>query len=117
MAGRIINDVSTVISAVAADGTITVVNTAGLYEHAYGYLYLAGQTGETVQIVRILTTGAGGTIKVKRITDPRGNSINQLPLGPTAGNYGYFNATPYITGSISLPSQVIMNSNDLGLAV
>jgi len=116
MAGRIINDVSQTISAVAADGTITVANTAGLYERAYGYLYLAGQPGETVKIVRILTTGAGGTIKVQRVTDPCGNIINQLPLGLTSGNYTYFNATAYVGGVISLPSQVVMNSNDLPLA-
>jgi hypothetical protein len=116
MAGRIIHDVSTAISAVAADGTITVGNTTGLYERAYAYLFLSGQPGETVRIVRILTVGAGGTITVRRVTDPRGNIIGQLPMGLTSGDYRNFNATAYIGGVISIPEQVIMNPNDLGLA-
>lgn len=110
MAGRIVRETSTSITAAGASG-LTVTTTAGFYEKAYAYLAAVGQPGEVVQIVRILT---GTTMTVRRVLDPRGGgaSNQSMPSNAGTGQYGTFNASSYAPGTITMPEQVIQNPND-----
>jgi hypothetical protein len=109
MAGKTIPDVSQALTSIGADGTATVGSTVGFFPRAYGYLSKAGQPGVTIQVVSILSAT---TMKVRQVTDPRGNSIDGTPLTLTGGSYSFYGANTYNGGTISLPAQVVMNSSD-----
>lgn len=112
MAGRIIKEVTQTIGGAASTGVITVTTTAGFYQNAYGYLYKSGQVGAVVKILDILSSTQ---LKVKQIKDPRGGGVGTTGVAADAG-YGAFDASAYNGGAITLPTQVVMNPNDLPLS-
>jgi hypothetical protein len=113
MAGRIIHDVSQGIVAVGAGGVVQVASTTGLYEKAYGYVFLAGQPGETVRIDRVLDATH---VTLLLVRERRGNSILGTPMVLSSGDYTHFAPTAYVGGILSLPEQVVQNPNDQPLA-
>lgn len=109
MAGKIIDPISKTIAAVGAGGVIDVTTNTGLYKNAYGYLFAAGQPGMTIKILELV--GLNG-VRVMEVKDPRGNSIQTPPMSLTSGNTTGVDATAYVGGFLSLPSQLIYNPND-----
>jgi len=108
MAGRIVREISAAISAAGATG-ITVASTVGFYEKAYAYLAAGGQPGATVQITRIVSATV---MQIRQVTDPRGGGAGSTAQTTGVSNYGTLNASAYAPGTITMPEQVVMNSND-----
>ena len=113
MAGKIVRETSTAISAAGVTG-LTVTSTTGFYEKAYAYLSAGGQPGEVVQIVRIIDATH---LSVRRILDPRGGGASNqaMPSVTGTGNYSTLNASAYAPGTITMPEQVVMNPNEAPL--
>ncbi len=108
MAGRIVREISAAISAAGATG-ITVGSTVGFYEKAYAYLAAGGQPGATVQITRVVSATV---MQIRQVTDPRGGGAGSTAQTTGVSNYGTLNASAYAPGTITMPEQVVMNSND-----
>lgn len=115
MAGRIVDSIAANITGVtAATGSCTVVSSAGFYEGAYAYLRANGQPGLQVKIIDIPDSTH---VRVRAVLDPRGGGVSTTSADIKADtNYGATDPTAYNGGVISMPSQLIYNSNDLGLA-
>ena len=110
MAGKQILPVSQTISSVSG-GLAVVGTTAGFYAGALGYLAKSGQPGMTVKVVQVVS---GTQLMLRQEVDTTGGA----GLGASGGDikpnvsYGFTDPTAYSGGTISLPAQLVYNSNE-----
>ena len=108
MAGRIIDAVSQTVASVSGT-TITVSDTTGFYENAYGYLRKTGQPGAVIRVYHVLSSTQ---LQVREVKDPLGAS----GVIQSDTDYRLMDASAYATtGVIALPEQVVENHNDAPL--
>lgn len=108
MAGKIVSTITQTVTGISG-GACTVASSTGFYKNAFAYLAKSGQPGMTVKIVDV----GSGTIRVRQIVDPMGGGVGMVPLEVQANtNFGFTDPTAYSGGTITMPEQLVYNSND-----
>jgi hypothetical protein len=111
MAGKITFDMALAVSAASTQGVLTVGSTTGIYTDMRGYLYKSGQPGMVIQVAQVLSAT---TLAVRQIVEPLGGGVGASDITPQS-SYGFQDCSAYTTGTLNLPSQVVMNPNDAPL--